>query len=52
MIGHCNLATPAALRESANFFDAINGQDIVLHHPYTSYNTVTNFINTAASIRM
>jgi polyphosphate kinase len=43
------LATPVALRESANFFDSITRQDIVLHHPYTSYNTVTNFINTAAS---
>ncbi len=40
---------PAPLRDGANFFDAIKRQDLVLHHPYTSYNAVTNFINAAAS---
>ncbi|HEX6731610.1 MAG TPA: polyphosphate kinase 1 [Pyrinomonadaceae bacterium] len=42
------LATPEALRENQNFFEAIKRQDIVVHHPYTAYNTVTNFINAAA----
>ena len=42
------LATPTALRSAENTFAAIKHQDIVLHHPYTSYNTVTNFINAAA----
>jgi polyphosphate kinase len=42
------LATPEALRENQNFFEAIRRQDIMVHHPYTAYNTVTNFINAAA----
>ena len=41
--------TPAALRDSENIFDAIKRQDILLHHPYTSYSTVTNFIAAAAA---
>jgi polyphosphate kinase len=45
------LAMPAPLRNGASFFDAIKKQDIVLHHPYTSYNAVTNFINAAANDR-
>jgi polyphosphate kinase len=43
------LATPATLRKSGNYFEAIKRQDIVLHHPYTAYKTVTDFINAAAS---
>jgi len=43
------LATPLALRESDNFFEAIKRTDILLHHPYVAYNTVTNFINAAAA---
>jgi len=42
------LSTPPALRDNPNFFDAIKRQDIALHHPYTSYNTVSNFISSAA----
>ena len=41
--------TPAALRETENVFAAIKRQDILLHHPYTSYSTVTNFIAAAAA---
>ena len=41
-------ATPAPLRESKSVFDAIRKQDILLHHPFTSYATVTDFINAAA----
>jgi polyphosphate kinase len=41
--------TPASLRDAANIFDAIKRQDILLHHPYTSYSTVTDFINAAAA---
>ena len=40
---------PAAFRENENIFAAIKHQDVLLHHPYTSYGTVTNFINEAAS---
>jgi polyphosphate kinase len=43
------LVMPTALRDGGNFFEAIKRQDVVLHHPYTSYNTVTNFISAAAS---
>ncbi|HBB98035.1 MAG TPA: polyphosphate kinase 1 [Blastocatellia bacterium] len=43
------LTTPAVLRDNKNFFDAIKSQDIVLHHPYTSYNAVTSFISGAAT---
>ncbi len=39
---------PSILREKKSVFDAIKQQDILLHHPYTSYNTVTDFINAAA----
>ena len=42
------LAMPAPLRNGGNFFDAIKRQDVVLHHPYTSYSAVTNFVNAAA----
>ncbi|HET6977120.1 MAG TPA: polyphosphate kinase 1 [Pyrinomonadaceae bacterium] len=43
------VSVPAAFRESGNIFAAIKTQDVLLHHPYTSYATVTNFINAAAS---
>ncbi|HVF50154.1 MAG TPA: polyphosphate kinase 1 [Pyrinomonadaceae bacterium] len=39
---------PAALKEGASYFDAIRRRDLLLHHPYTSYSTVTNFIDAAA----
>lgn len=39
---------PAPIRESESVFDAIRKQDILLHHPFTSYNVVTDFINSAA----
>jgi polyphosphate kinase len=43
------VTTPATLRAGDNIFDAIRHQDVLLHHPYTSYSTVTNFIGVAAS---
>ncbi|HEV8428908.1 MAG TPA: polyphosphate kinase 1 [Pyrinomonadaceae bacterium] len=43
------VSVPAAFRESENIFAAINDHDVLLHHPYTSYGTVTNFISAAAS---
>lgn len=39
---------PNALRTSKNAFDVLKKQDILLHHPYTAYSTVTDFINAAA----
>jgi polyphosphate kinase len=43
------LTTPAPLRKEEDVFRAIKRQDILLHHPYTAYATVTNFINAAAA---
>jgi polyphosphate kinase len=33
---------------SKTFFEIIKHQDILVHHPYTTYSTVTDFINSAA----
>jgi polyphosphate kinase len=46
-----NLGVPPAFRDGANFFKAIKHQDVLVHHPYTSYSTVTNFITSAAQDR-
>jgi polyphosphate kinase len=43
------LKTPVQLRKDEDIFRAIKRQDILLHHPYTAYATVTNFINAAAT---
>jgi polyphosphate kinase len=43
------VSVPSALRRAPSVFDAIRGQDLLLHHPYTSYTAVTDFIATAAS---
>jgi polyphosphate kinase len=42
------VSTPAPLAKKERFFDAIKQQDILLHHPYSTYSTVTEFIQTAA----
>ena len=39
---------PAPLAQNKRLFEAIKQQDILLHHPYTSYTTVTEFIEAAA----
>lgn len=38
---------PAALRDK-NIFDVMKKHDVLLHHPYTSFNVVSDFIDTAA----
>jgi polyphosphate kinase len=38
---------PAWFKEQTNIFDAIKEQDRLLHHPYDSYECVTEFINQA-----
>lgn len=43
-----HITTPVELRKEEDIFGAIKRQDILLHHPYTAYATVTNFINAAA----
>lgn len=42
------MTVPAALTNKRKLFEAIRKQDILLHHPYTSYTTVTDFIQAAA----
>jgi polyphosphate kinase len=39
---------PIALQKKENIFDIIKKQDILLHHPYTSFSAVADFIATAA----
>lgn len=43
------LTTPAGLNQPNEIFATLKRQDILLHHPYTAYATVTNFINAAAA---
>ncbi len=39
---------PTALQKPDNIFDIIKKQDVLVHHPYTVFNTVTDFIQSAA----
>ena len=39
---------PAQLQKKENIFDVIKKQDVLLHHPYTSFSTVADFIAQAA----
>jgi polyphosphate kinase len=39
---------PATLKQSRSIFAAARERDILLHHPYTSYAAVTDFIHAAA----
>lgn len=39
---------PKAMRSEENIFDTLKRQDVLLHHPYTAYSTVTDFIERAA----
>jgi polyphosphate kinase len=39
---------PGALRKKESLFDAIRKQDHLLHHPYSSFQTVADFIEAAA----
>lgn len=43
------LSIPAELAENGSVFETIKRQDVLLHHPYTAYSTVTDFIKTAAA---
>jgi polyphosphate kinase len=42
------MTVPAPLTNKRKLFDAIKKHDILLHHPYTAYTTVTDFIQAAA----
>jgi polyphosphate kinase len=39
---------PAALRDPARLFDVVRQRDVLMHHPYTTYTVVTDFIRQAA----
>jgi polyphosphate kinase len=39
---------PAPLSEQKSIFDAIKRRDVLLHHPYTDYSVVIDFIRAAA----
>lgn len=39
---------PSPLRKKDSIFESIKQQDLLLHHPYTSFASVTDFINAAA----
>ena len=41
--------TPAGLREGGDLFEAIREGDILLHHPFDSFNPVVDFIERAAA---
>ena len=42
------VTVPSMLRRKETLFDSIKQQDHLLHHPYTSFGTVTDFISQAA----
>ena len=42
------VVVPAPLQKKENIFDVIKKQDVLLHHPYTSFSTVADFIAEAA----
>ncbi len=39
---------PAAFRQKESIFESLKKSDILLHHPFTAYNSVTDFIDAAA----
>lgn len=39
---------PAPFQKSESIFDVVRKQDVLLHHPFTSFSTVTDFISEAA----
>ncbi|MFN3330474.1 MAG: polyphosphate kinase 1, partial [Pyrinomonadaceae bacterium] len=44
-----NYSIPKVLRKTTkNYFDILKSQDVLLHHPFTSYSVVTDFIDAAA----
>ncbi len=40
---------PPSLRNKESLFDAIKKQDVLLHHPYTAFGTIVDFIDSAAN---
>ena len=42
-------SSPAPLRTSESIFEVIKRQDVLVHHPYDSFSSVVDFINTSAT---
>jgi polyphosphate kinase len=42
-------SAPSAFRTNESVFDAIKRQDVLVHHPYDSFASVLDFINSAAA---
>ena len=42
------ITVPSSLRKKGSLFESIKQQDQLLHHPYSSFTTVTDFIQAAA----
>jgi polyphosphate kinase len=42
------LVYPVVLAERKNVFDVLKKRDILLHHPYTAYSALTDFVDEAA----
>jgi polyphosphate kinase len=42
-------SVPSALRTNESVFDVIKRQDVLVHHPYDSFASVLDFINSAAA---
>ncbi len=40
---------PEPLKQTENIFDSISKQDVLVHHPYTSYSTILDFLEAAAT---
>ena len=40
---------PPVMRKSESIFDAIKKQDVLVHHPYTTFATIVDFIQSAAN---
>lgn len=43
------LVNLSAFQEKKNVFEVLKKRDVLMHHPYTSYSSVTDFIHTAAN---
>jgi polyphosphate kinase len=42
-------SSPAPLRTTESIFEVIKRQDVLVHHPYDSFSSVVDFINTSAT---
>lgn len=40
---------PSPLRKNTNIFEVVKKQDVLLHHPYTSFGVVSDFVAAAAA---